>query len=64
MVERSIGRLEGRMDNVEERLRSLEKKVDALLQAVNSARGGWKLLLSIGSVSAGIGALLSHLIGR
>ena len=67
---RDVGRLEGRLDSHErrfdqfekhqnERLDSIEKKVQEILDAANMGKGAWWLLLKIGAALATL-AMAAH----
>lgn len=61
-MERTVGKLEGRMDGVEQRLERMEEKMDELLSTVHAARGGWRLLIALGTISAAIGGVITHFL--
>lgn len=66
---RDFGRLESdvlalKVQNTELKLeiRELRADVRTLLDAVTEAKGGWKMLMAVGSASAIIGATMSKLV--
>ena len=61
-LQRDIGRLEARADSTDERLTSIEAKLDTLLERTNVARGGLRMLISIGGIGSGIGAAMAEFI--
>ena len=61
-VQRDIGRLEARQDSQDDRLERIEAKVDKLVEYMSSAKGGWKLLLSVGSIAATLAAGVAELL--
>lgn len=54
-----IAALKVQVVNLQDDVRDLTKKVDALLEAVHQARGGWLLLLPLGAI---VGAVVSWLL--
>jgi chromosome condensin MukBEF ATPase and DNA-binding subunit MukB len=58
-VERDVGRLEARMENVEDELRGIRADVREIRDALVTARGGWFLLTASMSLAAMAGALIS-----
>jgi hypothetical protein len=58
-LHRDVGALEARADAQDERLRRIEAKVDALIEAVAQSKGGIRMLIALGS----LGATLAGLIG-
>lgn len=66
--ERDFGRLEAEVktlqdQNIEFRAshQRMNDKLDLLVTAVTEAKGGWKMLMAVGSASAVLGALTSKL---
>lgn len=66
---RDFGRLEGEVialkaqnARLEETQRLMNEKLDLLVTAVTEAKGGWKMLLMIGSCAAAVGAITTKLI--
>lgn len=62
MTERDIGRLEGRMNSVESDLQEMKKDVKEILEVMNQAKGGWKTLVIVGTVSGAVGAFLAKFL--
>lgn len=58
-VERAIGGLEAHRDMTDDRLRSIEEKLDTLVEQMARAHGGIKTLISVGTISASLGAMIS-----
>lgn len=48
--DKDIGRLEGRVDSLEDWMRSIDGKVDQLLVAAHMGRGAWAATLRIGGL--------------
>ena len=61
-TQRSLGRLEARADGADDRLERIEEKLDHLVNVVDQAKGGWKMLLQVGAASAAVGAFISWLV--
>jgi hypothetical protein len=60
--ERELGRLEARLDAVEDDLKELVRDVRDIRDALATVRGGWRLLALIVGASASLGALASKLL--
>lgn len=60
--ERELGRLEARLDAVEDDLKELVRDVREIRDALATVRGGWRLLALIVGASASLGALASKLL--
>jgi hypothetical protein len=60
--EREFGRLEARLDAVEDDLRGLVRDVREIRDALATVRGGWRLLALIVGASASLGALAAKLM--
>lgn len=61
-VQRDIGALEARMDNVERELRECRADVRKILEHVSAAKGSWRALVVVGGVLTalvGMGTALS-----
>ena len=68
-VERDLGRLEGRQDATDARLSRIEDdlktvlaKVDVLVGYMNTAKGGWRMLIAVGFIAAALGAGVARVI--
>lgn len=48
--DKDIGRLEGRVDALEGWMRSIDGKVDQLLEAAHMGRGAWFAIVKVGGV--------------
>lgn len=51
-----LGEHDARLDGLEDRLGSMEKKLDQALGILNQAQGGWKILVAVGGLASAIGA--------
>lgn len=60
-LQRDMGRIEGRLESVEDRMGNMDEKIDRLLETVNSARGGWHAIMWFGGSAAAIGAAAAKL---
>lgn len=61
-LHRDLGRVEGRLASHDLRLARLEKLVGDIHEAVITAKGGWKMLLAVGTLSASLGAAFTKVI--
>ena len=60
-TQRVIGQLEGKQEATEQRLKSIEAKLDTLVEYMNTAKGGIGMLFKVGSAGAAIGTGISEL---
>jgi chromosome condensin MukBEF ATPase and DNA-binding subunit MukB len=58
-VEREVGRLEARMETVEQELQGIRADVREIRDALVSAKGGWLLLTIAISLAAAAGTVLN-----
>ena len=63
MSDFKLGQLEARVDNSENRLDRMEAKIDTIYEIVTTARGGWKVMVGIGSAGAAVGAIFAKIFG-
>ena len=67
-LNREIGELKTKMASTEERLKSMEEKIDTLVEAVAMSKGSLKTLVAVGSVlaaiTAGLSSWLTWALGR
>jgi hypothetical protein len=63
-----FGRLQAQVEQLLESVKTLSGKVDNMSQQMSEASGGWKVLMALGTVSAGLGSAatwaLSHFTGK
>lgn len=57
-----IGGLVARMERVEADVKEIRKSQAEMLQILHSAQGGWKMMVAVGSVTAGIGGMAASFI--
>lgn len=57
-VEQIVGDLQARVANLEKASDRIETKLDEAISTLNSAKGGWRMLLVIGTVFAGIASFI------
>ena len=60
--EREFGRLEARLDAVEDDLKELRRDVREIRDSLATVRGGWRLLAMLVGASASLGAFASKLL--
>jgi hypothetical protein len=58
-MEREIGALQARMENVENEVQFIRDDVREIRDALVTARGGWKTISFVGAVCLSIGAILA-----
>ena len=56
-MERSIGRLEGRMSALETQVLEIHGDTKAMRATLDRAKGGWKALVTVGAISGTLSAL-------
>lgn len=57
-----LTRVETKVDNIEEELRTLKADVREIKSLLTEARGGWRMLLLVGGAGAALGGLALKLI--
>lgn len=62
-VEAVVGNLEGRVSNLETELRAANAKLDNIQETLATAKGGWRMLLLVGTTVAGILTIIVTLFG-
>lgn len=66
-IHRDLGSLTARLNTLESsferRMTAVETKVGEVHDVITTAKGGWKTLVVIGSIGAGLGALATKLLG-
>lgn len=58
-MDRDIGRLEERSVSTERRLEAVEEKLDQVLETLQHARGGWRMLMIVGGACAAVGSVVT-----
>lgn len=65
---REYGRLEARVDHLEGMVKAMSEDIRAMRDILEQSKGGWKVMLVIGSAAATAGGavswLVSHLGGK
>jgi hypothetical protein len=61
-LDRDVGKLEARMENVESELQAIRADVREIRDALVKVRGGWLLLTAAIALSSSVGAVVSHLM--
>lgn len=62
-IERDLGRLEGRVEKMDNDIDDLKRMVADMHQTITEAKGGWKTLIAVGTLSAGVTTAVLKLIG-
>ena len=61
-LDRDVGKLEARMENVETELQAIRADVREIRDALVKVRGGWWLLTAAITLASAAGALTSHFL--
>jgi chromosome condensin MukBEF ATPase and DNA-binding subunit MukB len=61
-LEREVGRLEARMETVEQELHAIRADVREIRDALVGARAGWLLFTGAIALASALGAMLSRLL--
>ena len=61
--QRDIGRLEAKVEHLEQTVADMDRKLDLLTTYMSEARGSWRTLLAIGGLASACGAAVAWLIG-
>jgi hypothetical protein len=48
-----------KLDALEQRCAKMEIKLDAIIETLNEARGGWRMLILIAGIAGTVGAILT-----
>lgn len=62
-LHRDLGRLEGRVLALESQVAEMKEMLSDVHEAITAAKGGWKTLIAVGSIGAGLGAFFIKLLG-
>lgn len=62
-IERDLGRLEGRVEKMDNDIDDLKRMVQDMHQTITEAKGGWKTLIAVGTLSAGVTTMVLKLVG-
>lgn len=62
-TQRSLGRLEAVQETHDQRLARIETKLDHIATVIDSAKGGWKMLVAAGAVASGLTAAAMKIFG-
>ena len=61
-LDRDVGKLEARMENVETELQAIRADVREIRDALVKVRGGWLLLTAAISLASAVGAMMNHFL--
>lgn len=53
-LNRDLGRLEGKVEKLDDDVDDIKRMVASMHQTITEAKGGWKTLIVVGTVSSGI----------
>lgn len=62
-IEAVVGNLEARVTNLETELKSANAKLDSIQETLATAKGGWRMLILVGSIVAGIVTIIATVFG-
>lgn len=62
-IERDLGRLEGRVEKMDNDIDDLKRMVADMHRTITEAKGGWKTLIAVGTLSAGVTTAVLKMIG-
>lgn len=67
-VQRTLGAHDADIKNIKDRVEKIDANVDAIRSAVDQGKGGWKVIMWLGSVSGAMGGLIgwfaANIMGR
>lgn len=61
-IQRDFGRMEARQDATDDRLARIEAKLDEMLERTSVARGGIRMLISVGTIGAAFGSAVAEIV--
>lgn len=61
-TDQHIGALEAKVENLERTVERLESTMTEVRDMMLTAKGGWKVFVAVGSISAGIGGVIAKFI--
>lgn len=59
-----FGRLQAEVQSLRREVDRLIPAVEALTRALNETQGGWRMLVTVGTVGAAIGSMIGPVLGR
>lgn len=63
-TERTLGEHGARLTSVEEDIHEMKADIKTILGHVNQAKGGWLVILAVGSIGATIGGIIVTFIAK
>ena len=63
-LHRDVGGLLARVDALEKVVEKQNEKIDEVLKILHEARGGWRVFVIIGTVSAALGGFIVSFVDR
>lgn len=61
-TQRVIGAHDAKLDNHDDRITRIEEKVDRLLAYQQQAKGGYRMLIAVGTLAGGVGAVATKVL--
>lgn len=62
-LHRDLGRMEAQIATLNAQMTLMQAQVAAMHDAITSAKGGWRVLVGVGTASAAVSAILTKIIG-
>lgn len=62
-MHRDMGRMEAQINHLTAQVALMQAQVAAMHETITSAKGGWRVLVGVGTVAAGVSAVLTKILG-
>lgn len=63
-IDREIGKHEEAIDTLKKDVAAIRQDMDQIKEILQQARGGWKTLVAVGSLSSGLSALFTWMVSH